>query len=309
MSKRIISCIAGVVSLLVPSGTWAAESPSRMTCGDQRVLVVTIQDVDSGGETSITAGNAAGDASDTKCGPRWYSERGDLIRVVVADTSGVCPSDIAIGIEETKRVPQWQSDLRALGKLIPKLRGAESAAPPTICVEKERVLENRYGEVLITISLGGKTLSPVKIVTGPPERWSLSANVVLNDIEEVQFNDSSSALETKDTPQEFLVGLDFWFPELGTPSKTRLGLKLMVEASRRPSSTIGLALTLRGNLWGLDTTTISPFIGAVRIRNDEVVDGAARRDSRASIELAAGLSFNLAKALEWIGSSTNKADE
>ena len=139
----------------------------------------------------------------------------------------------------------------------------------------------------------------VRMITGPREYLSLSANAVVNEVSQLEFDSDAGELVLDESPPRVLVGVDFSLSDLAVEKRQRLGVKLMVEASSHPGDALGVALTYRGPfLW---MRYVAPFVGVLQTRQDELEDGELVRGGDRQWDPVVGLSFNLTKALDWVG--------
>ena len=245
------------------------------------------------------------------CNGRWITDPSKVHHLTVVAMAVPGPGKLSIDISETKRKTRLAEDVATLIKVLPILetRGLETQ-PPRI-VRKEYVLKEKRANLEILVQESGagtaKTeLAKKSLVTGPSEHWALSANAVLNQVKEVKVTDDNT-FDVKDTPDKFLIGLDYYFGDLmsdwrGSSFAKNLGLKLLVEGSTRPGDRLGVALTYRGDAGPLSLKLISPFAGALWTRSTEL-DDEGKIISRGDLEgpeWVFGLSFNLDRALEWL---------
>ena len=169
--------------------------------------------------------------------------------------------------------------------------------------------------------VSGADIDPLttSLVTGPAEHFFLSADAALTQIRQVKYNSESKSFETEKKPTEFLVGTNYQIGDLLSDDDRNffrgLYLSFLVEASKRPFNQIGAAIGFRNNLPYLDSyvslRTVSPYIGYSWVRNDEA-DGNQSGDIKSRYgkpQLIGGLSFNLDKALNWLGGGSATSSE
>lgn len=250
-------------------------------------------------------------ARQPSCTDRWITDPDQVHKLTVLVHSTPGSGTLEIKFTETKRKTRLAGDIATLIKLIPALRGDLRTATPSQFARCVYVLTEKRANLEILVSeteSDGKTkeLAKPSLVTGPAEHWALSANAVLNQVKEVKVTDDNT-LDVKETPDKFLIGLDYYFGDLisdwgGSSFAKNLGLKLLVEASSRPGNRLGLALTYRGGAGPLSFELMSPFAGVLWSRSTEL-DAGGKVLSRGGLEgpeWVVGLSFNLDRALEWL---------
>jgi hypothetical protein len=102
-----------------------------------------------------------------------------------------------------------------------------------------------------------KQADVLKLVTGSPEHLTWSANVPLNSVKAVKYNDKERTFEAREAPKEFLAALDLsagdvlmdypWY------DWHRLQGKGIFRFSKNPGDTLGVGLGFRlpfVNVWG-----------------------------------------------------------
>ncbi len=254
---------------------------------------------------------------------RFVSRPGDTVAAYVFSLDTAPPPKVEF--VEAKRPTQLATDLRALIKVIRAIRDQEEEAfeePGIVLYRQTKALELTRAKVTVTAEqqipapgageaegeepaedAGGEAVrASTVLVSGPPEHWSISANVAVNALSEVKFNDTSRQLELRDRPSRWLAGMDYFWGDLANPDARGLVVKLLLEASKEPARTVGAALGWRSKtlqVRGFELDAFSPFAGVVRVRNDvERDDGTI--DQESDYEFVGGLTFNLDTALGWI---------
>jgi hypothetical protein len=143
--------------------------------------------------------------------------------------------------------------------------------------------------------------------TGPAEHWFLSADVPLNTVQALTFDDDTGQVTLGDEPSAFYVGVNFLLGDIKETRRPFLGnvvLKVMLKASRNPLDSVGLAVGLRGQFltkWGLDLDALTPFVAWTWSEEDVAADGVVQRRARRNSEFRYGLSLNLDQAVKWFG--------
>jgi hypothetical protein len=136
------------------------------------------------------------------------------------------------------------------------------------------------------------------VTTGPEEHAFLSADLAVNKITELKLE--SGTLVPKDNPSQFYVGFDYMLGDVLSENNSLLDgltLKALVEASKDPTNSWGVALGMRlksiGGL-GVSIDMLSPYVGYIWTRNDTETGHSFKGDVRV------GISLNLDKALGWV---------
>jgi hypothetical protein len=159
----------------------------------------------------------------------------------------------------------------------------------------------------------------VTLVTGPAEHLFLSANAGATDASALKYDDDTNSLQPRETPTGFFIGINYSFGDILTDPTEAGGTWLSnffsgmyvggaLQGSRRPFDQAGVHLGFRNNPLPflrdvLDFETVSPYVGLVWTKNDQVdSSGNLLGDRRyGRRELVWGVSLNLDKALGWVG--------
>jgi hypothetical protein len=243
---------------------------------------------------------------------RWVSTRGREVVALVVHQRQADPN--VRFIEESRRT-RIAEDLLTLGKLAAKMvsRESEPPPPPLRCIARPYRLVERRAHLKVRVSHaeadGEKVDAETTLVTGPEEHWYLSADIPVRRIDELALDENGNATP-KDTPQRFLVGLNFGLGDILSDGRggldglrDNLVLKLQLAMSKRPFDRIGAGLALRGTYlksFGLDFDVVSPFLGVLWSRNTDEV-ASAPDGERWTAGFQVGLCFNLDRALAWVG--------
>jgi hypothetical protein len=245
---------------------------------------------------------------------RWITKKGDTVAIyVVYDKNKT--NVPTLDITEQSRKTQFASDLETLTKLFEKIEknpNAEAAVPPAIdlgVIKQCRILTKLRATLEITAmgdpnnekpqeQTAGKTSATATITTGPTEHAFLSADLAVNSVKQLKLE--SGQLVPKDNPSTFYVGFDYMLGDVLAETSTfpqGLTFKALIEASKDPTNSYGLALGMRFKnvkLPGISLDTFSPFAGYFWTRNDTLTGHKYKGDWRA------GISLNLDKALNWV---------
>lgn len=224
---------------------------------------------------------------------------------VIYDLKGDPP---ALSIEEVERKTQLATDS---GILIQMIKELAFAAEPVVGVRREVYqLTKPRASLTCTASqtVGGQeTKAETVVTTGPTEHLFLSADVPLNSINKLEYDDASAQLVERDPPETFYVGLDYQLGDLLSPRRGGLKglvLKGLLQMSKRPQDSFGVAVGYRVpdlSLLGLSLNTFSPFAGVVWTREDRVTaEGEPRRNAARTRDYVVGISLNLDRAMGWL---------
>lgn len=151
------------------------------------------------------------------------------------------------------------------------------------------------------------------VLTGSQERWSLSADVPLTTIGDVQVDDEGEDFELAKTPDAFYVGFNYapFGDVLRGPAslKEAITIKGLLSASRQPTESFGIGIGLRPGLFADSATpfrifdTLSPYLAYTRTRAEETKtneDGTTEKVRFKRFDLSFGLSLNLDKAVDFV---------
>lgn len=272
------------------------------------------------------------------------ASRGAVVSIVV-----LCAAEESkeptVSFEETKRATRIETDLKTLAKLISAvsdqqaggdveayeyrylLRYKRATLKVTASMVEAEVVDEAevrdevlaqarpHNIVVLDLRSPSKSAENVEkleasVLTGPTERWSLSALVPLNAANQLKYSGDTDSLEPKEEPGRFYVSLDFSLGDVlrDRPSFARaMSIKLLAAAEKKPQDSFGVGVGIAPGYFGsvhpslefLDT--FSPWVGYTFSREDEFAeDGTVRTDKGRNSEFRWGVSLNLSKALEWL---------
>jgi hypothetical protein len=160
------------------------------------------------------------------------------------------------------------------------------------------------------------------IKLGPAEHWYLSADVPLQSITKLSYNDKTNTYDQVDAAK-FLVGLSYslgdldhgssansgwsvWFNPAANPLTRNLVVKGIVTGSKSPLETYGFGVALRGGLFtklGMNMDVLTPFAARLFTRSDAPGSGATIDHNGKRIgSWRYGIGVDLTKAIGWVGS-------
>jgi Asp-tRNA(Asn)/Glu-tRNA(Gln) amidotransferase C subunit len=147
------------------------------------------------------------------------------------------------------------------------------------------------------------TEATITVTTGPIEHAFLSADLAVNNVKELKIE--SGELVNKDNPSTFYVGFDYMVGDVLAETNTlaqSLTFKALVQASRKPLDSLGIALGMRLKLinapFGFQLDTLSPWVGYIWNRNDTMTGTKTGHEYKGDWRV--GISLNLDKALGWV---------
>jgi hypothetical protein len=195
-------------------------------------------------------------------------------------------------IEEASRPTEF---LRGLKSLVEAAIRKEEGRPVRVVHDQYQLV---YERAYATLSMKGKAAEAkasdlVKLVTGPPEHWTWSANLPLNSVTQLKFNSDTRQLQSRETPKEFLAGLDLYRGDVLTTYPrsdwNRVHVKGLVRFSRTPLDSVGLAVACR-------TAWADLFAGPLWI-NEDASDGTRKRYR---MRWRVGVGFDVRVVAQWV---------
>jgi hypothetical protein len=240
---------------------------------------------------ALKSAHAALEHTDT----RWISSTGDRLDIYLFHESKTSP---AMEFKEQARRTKIGDQIAAL---IETVVGIDPSAAMANLQLEHRVycLEKKRSNLKVTASLSmeepavasKKIAAEANLITGPREHWFLSADVIVNDIDELKVNEETGEIEPEKSPETFLFGINYGFGDI-LGDHNHFVLKLLFEGSSDPQNKMGAAIGYRfsGEVAGFELQAISPYVGVLRVRgeDDELDDEE---------EFVAGISLNFDKLL------------
>jgi hypothetical protein len=253
---------------------------------------------------------------------RLQAGAGKTLSVIVFHIGGLGE----IQVDEVKRDAKIRSDFGDLLGMILKVRekAAGGSAASTLTIARaDYILQDERATVTFSIvpfqetpAPGGGNASqatpksPITIVTlttGGPEYFSLSADIPVNSVNQLDYDQTTKKPSLKETPREFMIGIDGYFGDVLTDTYGwfdyhRLGIKGLVRFAKQPLETLGLVLAYR---W----TSFSVIAGPIWTRNTVKVgtraDGTDILSRRYEQEWRLGIGFDLSVAKSWLTKSSD----
>jgi hypothetical protein len=216
-----------------------------------------------------------------------------------------------VKVEETETETRFSADVKTLFKIITKIQGAGVGdQPPVFGSIQKYVLTKKRAKLKITAKPNEKTIkdgeppeASVEIRTGPTEHVFLSASLPVTKIKDLKFDDDGKTIQPADTPSEFLIGVDFMVGDLLAEKRQFFDgftLKTFVTPSKRPLENVGIGVGYRlprVDILGFSLDNVTPFGAAIRVSRTDATTG----EENVEMKFVGGLSFNLDKALDWLG--------
>lgn len=306
-------------------------------------------------EASAKALLEGAEAEQVKPASRWIATTGARLAVFVFHDEGTVAN---VRFNEEARRTRLAADLLVLAELGLALAGPQDVAVDLV-TKQEYTLRRPRANLTVATTVTPKTApvartrtdsaragtgaagggattanaaaakpaeqpsASITVVTGPPEHVFLSANAGSADGGALKFNDESDALELRENPTGFFIGVNFSFGDILTdPADIEAGVLRRfwegmyvggaVQGSRRPFDQAGVHLGFRNNPLPLlrdmlNFETVSPYVGLVWTKNDQVDAEGNRVGERrfGRREFIWGVSLNLDKALGWVGGGGN----
>lgn len=227
---------------------------------------------------------------------RWISEVNLQLKVYSFFKGNVTPTMQTI---EKARKTTLKDHITLLVKLIAKeaaRAGEISMTENTYSLQKKRAL------LTVTVSQGAEKKVSFDMMTGPQEHWFLSADLTVAKLSNVKFTNDKGAVEPKETPKQFYVGLNFMLGDILSERQAlwkNFFFKGMIKFSKNPLDSYGLGIGYRFppvKFLGLDISALSVF-GALTWTKEtsEIQTGKLTK-----YQWQFGISYNLDKALSWI---------
>lgn len=273
------------------------------------------------------------------------SRKGDVIRVYCFYREDG-NKQAEVRIKEEPRQPIVVGQLKVLARLISAIAaGLPEAGLPPVVMEKfdytttlkratlsvsAEIKDNPQGQVGggganndvkwvvvfdFTKTDDGKNApkTVASVLTGPREAWSISADVPVGTIGDVNFDDKGENIELADTPDAFYAGFNYALAgDVARPPSRFLEavtVKGLLKASRRPSDSFGIGIGLRPGLFRNAHPllqifdTLSPYVAYTRTRveeNQDNADGTTTKVRFKRNDITVGISLDITKALDFV---------
>lgn len=204
-----------------------------------------------------------------------------------------------VEIKEVRRKTRFETDLQTLLKIIFKEGGVtKGARGVAVWVQP---LQYTRANVVTKVPWDASKSSTVNLVTGPSEHLYLSADLPIDNVSMVKYDENGN-VTTPSAPSKFYGGLNYSIGDIGLEkaswSLNSLSVKLLMQISSKPLDGLGAGLGFRlpaTEVWGFKLNVISVFGAVIWLRED-----ASASSTHYKAKLRGGLSLNLDAALGWI---------
>jgi hypothetical protein len=213
-----------------------------------------------------------------------------------------------VEIKEVRRKTRFETDLQTLLKIVLKEGGVTRVIRTASVAVWGQPLQYTRANVLVTVTWDALKSPAVTLVTGPAEHLYLSADLPVDNVSAVKYDEATGAVASRSAPATFYGGLNYSLGDIGLEkaswSWSSVSIKLMMQISSKPLDGLGAGLGFRlpaTEVWGFKLNALSVFGAAIWLREDSSVSGTpAVVETRYKAKLRAGLSLNLDAALGWI---------
>lgn len=232
---------------------------------------------------------------------RGYLTRGNTLTVHVRHKK---TDEINIEFEEIERETLLSEQLSVLIKIVDAISDeSRSLISAYKITDFNYVLTKKRANVKVKISQVGDAATdnqPIeyKIITGPKEHWSFSADLLVSESSQLKFDEASGSLVERDKPSEFHVGLNYHLGDTFGRKISQLDkvyIKTFITATSRPLDSYGIGIGYSFNNIG------SVFVAYNWFKEDALnAEGALLSDSQTEKELRLGVSLDISSALGWL---------
>jgi len=160
----------------------------------------------------------------------------------------------------------------------------------------------------------------ITTLTGPREAWSISANVAVGQLKQLQLDDKAESFGLKDKPGSFFISFNY-IPvgDAILPARRwrdAVQFLAMLKASNRPTDAYGLGIGLRPGVFGAKKApsilqifdTVTPFLAVTRTRVTGT-NAAGQTEAGHRTDFVVGLSLDIKKGVEWTTKKKEGAKE
>jgi len=216
---------------------------------------------------------------------------------------------VQIKIEEAARKTRFENDLQTLLRIL--MKGVKGEEPLWAAIEV-RPLQFKRANVAVTVVWTDVLKTNFTVVTGPSEHLYLSADLPIDNVSMLKYDESTGAVSTTSAPTKFYGGLNYSIGDIGLEKASwtwkslwnNLSVKVMMQISSKPLDGLGAGLGFRfpaTNVWGFKLNALSVFGAVIWLREDVSSAGTPPVvDTHYKAKLRGGLSLNLDAALGWI---------
>jgi len=143
------------------------------------------------------------------------------------------------------------------------------------------------------------------ITTGPAEHLFLAADVPITKVKELTAPDDTGVIDVDEKPSSFYASLNYSLGDLFRQDAPWQGvtLKGFLSISGDPLGSYGVGIGYRSSNFrplGVDLSAVSPFVGYF-VTTTELTGENGTASEQTVENWRAGISFNLDRALAWVG--------
>lgn len=293
-----------------------AEAPAAL--GEK--LLSLIEDVDTRGATpeaelnpNLGAECVRAVGVNTSGALRWFGSRGDVLFVITKDpkVSARIPA-----LTEERRESRFSTDLNTLARIVKQLMSGgvttRDLTPSPYHFRAIRLAEHRaYVNYVISRKAEGNDSKELtgRVVTGPSEHFFIAGGYVVQRLQEVKYNETTKAIESKEAPQALFALPAYTVGDLqsalgGGSAVEGLFVGGLIKVSKSPLDSVGVAVGYRFpavRAAGIELQALAPFVGVLWTKEDRVgANGQPDRDAVYGPRLRFGLSVDLTMILGWL---------
>ncbi|HYC58658.1 MAG TPA: hypothetical protein VEK79_03750 [Thermoanaerobaculia bacterium] len=307
---------------------------------------------------ALTSRQALDKIADLASSARFLSKKGDLVRIYCFYREDGTKK-VEIQIDEKTRQPLIADQLKNLIRLARAVAAdaPDVAGAPLIKVEvfdyklklpratlkiTAEIKDNPDNTelaiagtpqwfVILDFTNGGETTNAgettATILTGSREAFSISADVPLSSLGDVDVDEELESAELEETPETFYAALNYapFGDVASTPVRftEALTLKALLKASRRPTDSFGVGIGLRPGFFANNPTlsgypflrvldTLSPYVAYTRTRGEEDqqnADGTTHKLRFKRHDVVIGISLDLEKALDFVSGDDEEEEK
>ncbi len=215
-------------------------------------------------------------------------------------TFKVSPTTKKVLVEESIKKSRFEEDILTLKEIATILilsPVAKTFGQKEQCVEYSQTLERAYVTLKVIDSNEENSTSSYHFIAEPEDHFYLSANMLISKIKELHYIKEENSFIEKEQPSSFYFGFNYKLGDLYTQYPldkfyNNMSLKAMAKFSEKPNESMGLGVGYHFNEY------VEFFVAKVWTDDHESVQRANLGRTAATTY---GVSFNLTKALGWIG--------
>lgn len=188
-----------------------------------------------------------------------------------------------VEFKETERSTVIVTQIKELAAAIAKKNDVSGAPPPRPnCIRASYALKLARANLQITAKgTDGKSEQSFNIVTGPAEHWYLGFDLPVNNHKTLKYDQATKSLLPQDQNSQLYLSFNYSSADV-VAEKNTWSLKLMLQATSRPTDSVGLGVGYRllpenlpkqiSSLLG-DSSSLSLFAGHFWTKQDAKTAG------------------------------------